>query len=262
MSILEKVIAAVIPSTTEGEVNAIDLLKKDHDDVDALFRDYEMLAEGDGDGGDRRALSTRICGMLAVHAMIEEEIFYPAARNAGVDADLLDEAEIEHGAAKELIAQIGAADPSQPLYDARVKVLGEYIRHHVKEEESELFPACHKCDMDMAEIGARLQERKTQLLRKLAGKGKERTVNAKPGSFPTESRHGLTHDRERSTSEERDMPGQSTRGRAQDRAKVAGGQEHETSYEAKKTGTSSIEVRSAVKKVGNSRGKVEAELKK
>lgn len=170
MSIFDKVIAAVIPSsTTEGEVDAIDLLKQDHDDVDALFKEYDMLAEGDGDGGDRRALSTRICGMLAVHAMIEEEIFYPAARQADVDADLLDEAEIEHGSAKELIAQIGAAEVSESLYDARVKVLGEYIRHHVKEEESELFPACRKSEMDMSEIGARLQERKTQLLRMLHG---------------------------------------------------------------------------------------------
>jgi len=170
MSILDKVIAAVTPSVSEGEVNAVDLLKKDHDDVDALFKEYEMLAEGDGDASDRRALSTRICGMLAVHAMIEEEIFYPAARKAEVDADLLDEAEIEHGSAKELIAQIGAAEASEPLYDARVKVLGEYIRHHVMEEENELFPACRKSDMDMAEIGARLDKRKGQLLRKLVGK--------------------------------------------------------------------------------------------
>jgi hemerythrin superfamily protein len=173
MSILDKLVAAVTPSsTTEGEVNAIDLLKKDHDDVDALFKEYDMLAEGDGDGdaSDKRALSTRICGMLAVHAMIEEEIFYPAARKADVDADLLDEAEIEHGSAKELIAQIGAAEVSEPLYDARVKVLGEYIRHHVKEEENELFPACRKSEMHMAEIGSRLQKRKTQLLRKLNGK--------------------------------------------------------------------------------------------
>ena len=170
MSILDNVIAAVTPSTTESEVNAIDLLKKDHDDVDALFKDYETLAEGDGDAGDRRALSTRICGMLAVHAMIEEEIFYPAARQADVDADLLDEAEIEHGSAKELIAQIGAAGASEPLYDARVKVLGEYIRHHVKEEENELFPACRKSNMDMAELGVRLQKRKNQLLQKLNGK--------------------------------------------------------------------------------------------
>jgi hemerythrin superfamily protein len=170
MSFLDKVVAAVTPSTTERLTNAIDLLKKDHDDVDALFKDYQSLADGDGDSDDRRALSTQICGMLAVHAMIEEEIFYPAARKADVDADLLDEAAIEHGSAKELIALIGAARASDPLYDARVKVLGEYIRHHVKEEESELFPACRKSDMDMAEIGARLQKRKDQLMQKLAGK--------------------------------------------------------------------------------------------
>jgi hemerythrin superfamily protein len=171
MSLLEKVVAAVTPSASSDAVDAIDLLKKDHDDVDALFKDYEMLAEGDGESGaDRRALSTQICGMLAVHALIEEEIFYPAARQAKVDSDLLDEAEIEHGSAKQLIAEIGAAKSSEPLYDARVKVLGEYIRHHVKEEESELFPACREADMDMAEIGARLEKRKSQLLRKLAGK--------------------------------------------------------------------------------------------
>jgi hemerythrin superfamily protein len=170
MSLLDKVVAAVTPAKTDGEIDAIDLLKKDHDDVDALFKDYQTLAEGDGDAGDHRALSTQICGMLAVHAMIEEEIFYPAARKAKVDAALLDEAQIEHGSAKELIAQIGAARSSEPLYDARVKVLGEYIRHHVKEEEGELFPACRKSDMDMAELGARLQKRKDELLRKLAGK--------------------------------------------------------------------------------------------
>jgi len=170
MSLLEKVVAAVTPSTSNDEANAIDLLKKDHDDVDALFKDYELLADGASHNGDRRALSTRICGMLAVHAMIEEEIFYPAAREANVDADLLDEAEVEHGAVKQLIAEIGAAKTSDALYDARVKVLGEYVRHHVKEEESELFPACRASDMDMTELGARLQKRKDQLLHKLNGK--------------------------------------------------------------------------------------------
>jgi len=168
MSILDKVIATVTPST-ESAVDAIDMLKQDHDNVDALFKDYQSLAEEGWASGDRRALSTQICGMLAVHAMIEEEIFYPAARKAEVDADLLDEAEIEHGAAKQLIAEIGAARASDPLYDARVTVLGEYIRHHVKEEESELFPACRKSGMDMAEIGAQLQKRKDELMRRLAG---------------------------------------------------------------------------------------------
>jgi hemerythrin superfamily protein len=169
MSILDKVVAAVTPSTTD-QVNAIDLLKKDHDDVNALFKEYEMFADGDRNADDRRTLSTRICGMLAVHAMIEEEIFYPAARKAGVDSDLLDEADIEHGSAKQLIADIGAAKASDSHYDARVKVLGEYIRHHVKEEEGELFPACRKSEMDMAAIGASLEKRKSQLIRKLTGK--------------------------------------------------------------------------------------------
>src|SRR4051794_40578749 len=117
MSLLEKVVAAVTPSSSDEEVNAIDLLKKDHDEVEALFNDYQLLAEGDGDAGDRRALSTQICGMLAVHAMIEEEIFYPAARQAGVDPALLNEAAIEHGTAKELIAQIGASQASDSFYD-------------------------------------------------------------------------------------------------------------------------------------------------
>ena len=170
MSLIDKVVAAVSPSAKEGEQSAIDLLKKDHDDVQALFKDYDLLAEGNGETRDKRALSTEICGMLAVHAMIEEEIFYPEARRAGVDPSLLNEAAIEHGSAKELIAQIGASDASDPLYDARVKVLGEYIRHHVKEEESELFPASRKTEMDLGEIGARLQKRKVELMRKLKGR--------------------------------------------------------------------------------------------
>ena len=170
MSLLTKVIAAVTPSGEDAEVNAIDLLKKDHDDVDALFKEYETLTEASGNARDRRALSTRICGMLAVHMMIEEEIFYPAARRAGVESNLLDEADIEHGAAKELIAQIGATKASASHYDARVKVLGENIRHHVKDEESELFPACRKSDMDMTKLGERLQSRKAELFSKLSGK--------------------------------------------------------------------------------------------
>jgi hemerythrin superfamily protein len=170
MSLLSKVVDAVTPSSTEGQISAVDLLKQDHDEVETLFKDYKMLAEGKGDAGDRRALSTRICGMLAVHTMIEEEIFYPAARKARVDPDLLDEAQIEHGSVKQLIAEIGAANADEPLYDARIQVLGEQVRHHVKEEESELFPACRKSEMDMAELGGRLQKRKGQLLRKLGGK--------------------------------------------------------------------------------------------
>lgn len=162
MSIFDKVVSPVMPSHDEGETGAIDLLKRDHDEVESLFKEYETLANG-GDVGDRRTLSTRICGLLAVHAMIEEEIFYPAARANAVDSALLNEAKVEHASVKELIARIGESQPSDVLYDALVKVLGEYVRHHVKEEEGELFPACRKSEMDLAAIGAELQSRKDAL---------------------------------------------------------------------------------------------------
>jgi hypothetical protein len=170
MSILEKVMDAVSLSHDTGP-NAIALLKQDHDDVSTLFDEYDVLAEDENaSSADKRTLSTQICGMLAVHAIIEEELFYPAARAAGVDASLLNEAEVEHGSAKELIAQIGASQPSDALYDARVKVLGEYIAHHVQEEEGELFPACRKAEMNLDEIGLQLQQRKEDLMRQLNAK--------------------------------------------------------------------------------------------
>ena len=169
MSIIDKVLHVVSPSH-DAEPDAIDLLKKDHDDVDTLFDEYDVLAEDpNASSTDKRTLSTRICGMLAVHAMIEEEIFYPAARASNVDAGLLNEAEVEHGSAKELIAQIGATQPSDPLYDARVKVLGEYVAHHVHEEEGELFSACRKAEMNLGELGLRLQQRKEELMLLLHG---------------------------------------------------------------------------------------------
>ena len=164
MSILDQVVARVMPAKEAEELDAIELLKKDHDDVDRLFKDYEELVDGNFSPEDRRLMSTRLCGMLAVHAMIEEEIFYPAARAAKVNSDLLDEAEIEHGSMKALIADIGEAGAEQRLYDARVKVLGEYVRHHVKEEEGELFPACKDAGMNLDALGKRLRKRKDALM--------------------------------------------------------------------------------------------------
>jgi hemerythrin superfamily protein len=90
---------------------------------------------------------------LTVHAEAEEEIFYPAAREAIEEQDLLDEAEVEHASAKDLIAQIEAMDSSDPLYDAKVTVLGEYIDHHVEEEEKEMFPKVKKAKLDLEALG-------------------------------------------------------------------------------------------------------------
>ena len=145
--------------------DAISLLKKDHAEVKALFKEYDKLAEADAEAGEREMLALQICEMLTIHATIEEEIFYPAAREAISEAneDLLDEAEVEHASAKDLIAQIRSTDASDPLYNAKVKVLGEYIDHHVKEEQNELFPKLTR-KMDMKAVGAQLQARKDELM--------------------------------------------------------------------------------------------------
>ena len=144
--------------------DAIALLTQDHADVRNLFAEYDELATDQAEGEERQALAEQICAMLTAHATIEEEIFYPAARDAGVEADLLDEAEVEHASAKDLIAQIRAMSADDDLYDAKVKVLGEYVDHHVDEEEGEIFPACRKAKMDLAGLGATLAERKSELL--------------------------------------------------------------------------------------------------
>ncbi len=147
---------------------ATKLLTQDHKDVHALFQHYKKLMKADADGSDRQALAEEICTQLTVHATIEEEIFYPAARSADVDSDLLDEAEVEHASAKELIAQLRAMSPDDALYDAKVTVLGEYIDHHVKEEQDELFPKCRKADMDLVMLGEELAARKEELLAEAA----------------------------------------------------------------------------------------------
>jgi hemerythrin superfamily protein len=100
--------------------------------------------------------------MLTVHATIEEELFYPAARENSTEQDLLDEAEVEHASAKDLIAQIEGMDAGDELYDAKVKVLGEYIDHHVKEEE-ELFPKVKRAKLDLEALGGELAARKQEL---------------------------------------------------------------------------------------------------
>ena len=153
-------------ATAAGD--AVKLLTDDHKQVKGLFQKYSKLIDGDADGDERQALAEQICVMLTVHASIEEEIFYPAAREAAVDSGLLDEAEVEHASAKDLIAQIRGMSPDDDLYDAKVTVLGEYIDHHVKDEQNELFPKCVKSSMDLKEIGAELATRKQVLMEEMS----------------------------------------------------------------------------------------------
>ena len=139
--------------------DAIALLKADHREVKAMFTQYDKTE----DDAEKADLARKICSALTVHAQIEEEIFYPAAYEAIEDDDLLDEAEVEHASAKDLIAQIEAGSPSEPLFDAKVKVLGEYINHHVDEEEGELFPECRQSKMDLKALGDQMKVRKLEL---------------------------------------------------------------------------------------------------
>ena len=146
--------------------DAIALLKADHKLVSGLFDQYEKERNNDRKG----KLADQICQELTVHAQIEEEIFYPAAREVLRDEDLLDEATVEHQGAKDLIAQIEASSPSAKLFDAKVTVLGEYIKHHVKEEQNEMFPKIRKTKLDLKMIGEQLQARKQELKQRV-GRG-------------------------------------------------------------------------------------------
>jgi len=141
--------------------DAIALLKADHRQVEEWFEQFEKARDEDR----KQRLATQICNALTVHATIEEEIFYPAFLEATDDTDMHHEAEVEHNGAKKLIAEIEASSPDDDYYDAKVKVLSEMIKHHVKEEEQPggMFAEARKSDMDLDALGEQLAMRKSEL---------------------------------------------------------------------------------------------------
>jgi hemerythrin-like domain-containing protein len=140
--------------------DAISLLKADHALVDDLFKKFEESR----DDSKKLAIAQRICMELKIHTTIEEEIFYPATREVlPKQGDLLDEAEVEHASAKSLISEIESGKPGDELWDAKVTVLSEYIKHHVKEEHTEMFPKVRKTKLDLKALGAQLQTKKDEL---------------------------------------------------------------------------------------------------
>lgn len=154
----------VAARTSAKPADAIKLLKDDHREVKTWFKEFENL----DDDAEKEALAQKICLALTVHAQIEEELFYPALRKAIDDDDLLDEAEVEHASAKQLIADIQSMTPDDRLFDAKIKVLGEYVMHHVGEEENEMFPEARESDVDLKALGAQLAKRKKELMAKKA----------------------------------------------------------------------------------------------
>jgi hemerythrin superfamily protein len=146
--------------------DALALLKADHKKVDDLIKKFEKARSA----SQKQTLANTICEELTIHAQIEEMEFYPALREAGNKklADLLDEANVEHQSLKTLIAQIEQGSAGDDLFDAKVTVLGEYVKHHVKEEEGEIFPLARKTRLDLKALGAILSEEKEALMRSLA----------------------------------------------------------------------------------------------
>jgi len=172
-------------TTKTKNPTALDLLKADHAEVKKLFQQFEKSKKAE-DAEGMQQIAMAACKALEIHAQIEEEIFYPALREAAEDADdTLDEAEVEHSHVKELVAQIQESQPGDELFEARVKVLSEYVQHHVEEEESTIFSKARKADVDLAEIGEQLQARKEEL-----GGDEELDIEALAGRGQSSGRNG------------------------------------------------------------------------
>lgn len=146
--------------------DAIALLKGDHRRVAGLFEKFEEAR-----GSAKKAIAREICMELSVHTTLEETLFYPAVA-AKVEDDLMDESHVEHDSAKVLIAEILAGQPSDRFYKAKVTVLKEIVKHHVKEEEQRggLFTQARKSRVDMVEMRKVLEARREELMAQY-GKG-------------------------------------------------------------------------------------------
>lgn len=151
-----------------GQQDALDLIAADHKRVLQLFEEFQQMKEENDPDEEARQLLVETAGAeLTVHMQMEEELFYPALREAISDMDLLDEAEVEHASAKQLITELAAMQPEDDLYDAKFTVLGEYIQHHIQEEEKKIFPKAKKSSMDLMELGEELRQRKMELREEL-----------------------------------------------------------------------------------------------
>lgn len=147
------------------EMDAIELLKADHREVEGWFEDFETTESAP----KKKKLAAQICKALRVHTQIEAEIFYPACREAGVSEDVMDEADVEHEAAERLIEEIEAGGPGDDHWEARVTVLSEMVKHHVKEEEQRdgMFARAKRADIDLEELGEELKARKADLMKQM-----------------------------------------------------------------------------------------------
>jgi hemerythrin-like domain-containing protein len=157
------------------------ILQDDHKRVQKLFKQFEKADREDTQA--LRQIAEQACMELQVHARLEEEIFYPALREA-IDPDemeMMDEATVEHDSAKQLMAQLRELQPGDDKYAATFTVLGEYVRHHVEEEEKEIFKHAKRAKLDMQALGEQVQERRAQLTGAMQGGAQARAPGAAGG---------------------------------------------------------------------------------
>src|SRR5512132_2773033 len=141
--------------------DAATLLVEDHRKVKRIFDEFKKLKSEDAE--EKEDLVRMACAELKIHAMLEEEIFYPAVREKLGETGLIDEAQVEHAVAKQLIGELEEMTPDEELYDAKFTVLGEYVNHHVAEEEKKIFPKAKKAKVDMQARGNEIRQRKEEI---------------------------------------------------------------------------------------------------
>src|SRR3954468_13180121 len=172
MATAKKLAADVAPKAKEATA----LLRADHKAVNDLFNEYEKSRSN----VRKKQIVNMICKELTVHAQIEEEIFYPAVKAALKDKELVPEATVEHATLKELIAQVEGKEPDGEMFDAKIKVLSEYVKHHVKEEQNEMFPKAKESKLDLHALGEQIAARKEELKASWPDGGQAPDARARP----------------------------------------------------------------------------------
>jgi len=145
--------------------DAVSLLTADHDKVQELFKQFDEIKDVTDARGlqEKQRIVAAACAELTVHTQLEEEIFYPAVRRIIDEADLMNEAQVEHDGAKALIEQLSRMTAKNEMFNAKFTVLAEYVKHHINEEQTEMFPKVRLAELDLAQLGQRMTARRQEL---------------------------------------------------------------------------------------------------
>jgi hemerythrin superfamily protein len=166
MATAKKISAKTVPAKKAATArkpvvrnDAISILRADHKRVSDLFAQFEVTRSDN----KKQKIVAQICTELKIHSQVEEEIFYPAVKAALKDKEMVPEATVEHASVKDLIAQVEGVPAGGEMYDARVQVMGEFVKHHVKEEQNEMFAKAKATKLDMTKLGEQIRARKQEL---------------------------------------------------------------------------------------------------